>query len=192
MSFTSRICAIIMSFMGIALTATTAQAAFFDLNAFYFQDSLDTGTETTNNRTLIDLGAGLDIDKNGRFVIGWSFSIFSYDLSDTNSTEVSTNEMGPKFGMYFGKDYNWGLFFTYNLISDASFSDGSDNLDWRGNTYKVEFGYSAQLTDHFFLGARINYYSATYDEQFDASNNFTEVERSLSFTYPSLHMSWRM
>lgn len=163
----------------------------FESNVFYFSDSLKPSTDTTNSRLFFDVTFGMPLTKKGSLILAWSVSKLSYSLADTATTEISTLEHGPRLGWFFDKAKHWSIFATYNLIASGTFNDGSGAVTWKGgNSFKVDAGFTPRIGESLYVGIRINYYSASYSEQFDASDNFTKITSSQSMIFPSLTLGF--
>ena len=168
----------------LLFTSTPCYALLFDLNAFYFSDGLDSGTENTNNRMFLEFSGAIDLSKKGQIILGWAYTMLTYKAEGTATLEASTADTGPKIGWFLDKQRTWSACFTYNLFANTTFDDGSGEVRWRGKSYKADFGESLAL------GMRINYYSASYSEQFDASDTFSQISNSQGAIFPSLSMTY--
>lgn len=139
----------------------------------------------------IDASLNLDLAMKGHLTIGWGYSIIN--MSDTSSgttTTFSLAEMGPRVGYYLDKDKSWGLFATYNLQSKATYDTGSNPLEWRGGSYKLEFGYRPELFEQLRAGLHLIYYSAAFSEELSNSTTYALISNSRSLIYPAFSLSY--
>lgn len=162
----------------------------FDLNAFYFSDSIDSGTAFSNNRMVLDLSGAINLSHKGQFVLGWSYSIMSYGADGAAAVEASTTDTGPRIGWFIDRRRSWSVNLTYNLFANTTFNDGTEDLKWRGKSYKVDFGYAGFVSDRLAFGVRMNYYAASYSEQFDAADSFSQVSTSQNAIFPSFSATY--
>jgi hypothetical protein len=164
-------------------------SAFAELNLFYFNDSLTNSTSASNNRTYIDVAAGFAIDSKKRYNIGWNYTTqTATDSSGAVTTKYSSTQMGPRFVWILDKDSTWSLGLGLLLISKAKFDDGAGNTpEWRGTAYKIDIGYNFPISESFFFGLRLNYSTATFNEQIVNSASLSNVSYSRSGIYPSLY-----
>ena len=178
-------------FTFIMMWSSLSQAFFTDADVFYISDSLSAASDTSISRSFLDFSFGMDLTRSGDIVIGWS--ITSLSTTDSTSTEVtySTFDMGPKIGYYINKSRSWSAFLTYNLQATATYNSGSTESKWRGTSIKFETAYAPEISEGFYAGIKFNYYSASLVEQFDASDNYSEVSYSRGIMWPSIYLSYR-
>lgn len=174
------------------ISTQQTHGASFDINLFYMSDTFVGSSESQSTKMMIDFAPTLDLTRRGALVLGWNYGIVSLSESvDSSDSKFSATDMGPKIGWYINRDRTWSLFFTYNLISTAKYDDGDGELEWRGTSMKVELGYTIDFGSSLLMGAKLNYYSASYSEELSQSTNFEEISYSRSLIYPSLAMVYR-
>ncbi len=168
-----------------------AQAAAIETNLFYLSDNLEAADKATGSKMFVDGAILINLTRRGRTMIGWNVGMIN--TADTGDTErsFSLQEMGPKLSFHMGREKEWGLAFVYNLNATAKYKAGADEAEWRGTSYKVEFGYNPQLTERLFGGLRLNYYTASFNEQLVGSTNYSTISNSRALIYPSFHLSFR-
>lgn len=185
------------SLLALGLTATLltsaqrAQAAAFETNLFYISDNLEAGDKATGTKMFVDGAILINLTKSGKTLIGWSFGMIS--TSDTGADErtFSLMEMGPKLSYLMGRERHWSLAFTYNLQSTAKYTSAGGEAEWRGVSYKVELGYTPQITERIWAGLKLNYYLASFGEQLVGSTTYSTISNSRSLIYPSVSFSFR-
>lgn len=175
-----------------ALPTVASAAGFsFEANVFYFSDSMVyTGTTTTFGRTLWDLAPGMGLDHKNQIVLGWNYGSMSFTDNPGTVTTLTVTDMGPKLTMYLDKDRNWPFAFTYNLISTGNYSSGGSTAQLRGTSMKAEFGYMAEMASGLLLGARINYYKASFNEQV-INTTLTKMSNGRTAIYPTFSLVFR-
>ena len=186
---------ILAFFLSMQLISLKLWAYQFDFNAFYYSDSNKLDVEDSNNRTNFDLFIGLDLDKKGQYVVGWNYNSISISEKDgSDESTFASSDMGPKFLAYLNKDLNWSLSVAYSLNAVASYKSPSSSteVELRGTSILASLGYITKLGDNLCIGANINYYAGSYDEQFDSSDNFSKVSYSQNEIYPSVVLSYRV
>jgi hypothetical protein len=163
--------------------------AFLELNAFYFSDTMNTGSASTSTRTFVETALGFMIDKSGRYFAGWAYAM--HNASDSPSGTAITyasQEMGPRFLIMLDKGKEWSVGLGYYLVTKATYSAGTSQV-WSGTALKVDFGYNFNVNESFQLGVRMNYSSATYSSALTGAVYSTSAN-SRVYIYPSLYSNW--
>lgn len=166
----------------------------FDLNLFYFSDSFTYGSDSPSayKRLLYDLSANLPLTKKGSFLLGWNYAAYSFTESTDAETSLKVTDMGPKLTYYFDKDRTWVASFTYNLITKGTYSDaGAAETELRGTSMKFEAGYLPQMWENVFMGAKINYYKASFKEEITGQTSLAQVTHSRAVIYPTFAVTFR-
>ena len=179
----------------VLLLALPSLAAnpFVELNAFYFSDTFVVGTSSQSTSMFIEGAAGLGIDKKKTYMIGWGYSMYSVTTAGTASVKYSSTRMGPRFVWRIGKAQNWTLGLGYNLITNATYDDGSgSSLKWEGTALKADFGYGFDISENSQLGFRMNYSSVSYAEQLDAADDYSKISNTRSQIFPSVYYFWAL
>lgn len=173
------------------LSSDRAHAFSMDTNLFYLSDSFSSSSDSTSTRMFADLSLNLDLANKGQFTIGWGYSILNLgDNNGSTETSFSLTEMGPRFGYYIDKNKAWAMFFTYNLQAKATYDTGSTPLEWRGSSYKFEFGYRPELFERLRAGMHLIYYSAAFSEELSNSTTYTLISNSRAIIYPAFSLSY--
>lgn len=170
---------------------TYAYPPVIDANAFYFSDTFNyNSANSAYKRMMIDLMVGLPLTKKGKWVLGWNYG--SYALSENPGTETSLKitDMGPKFEYYLNKDRTWMIGLTYNLISKATYSSGSET-ELRGTSMKVEAGYMPEMWENVLMGAKINWYKANFKEEITNQTSLAQVTHGRTVIYPTFAVTFR-
>lgn len=156
-------------------------------------DSITADEETARTYLMWDIGLLMNLDRKGRFQIGWAYGSMSVEDSGGSTASYTMTEMGPKLGLYLDKERTWGLFATYNLISTATYlsASGGTEEEWRGTSLKAEFGYTPNLTETIVAGLRLNYHTMTYSEQLVGASTFSAISKGRAVIYPTFIISWR-
>lgn len=178
----------------LLLILPRAHAASIEANVFYFSDSMSYASQaSTYNRTLWDIYIGLNLDKKGRLIMGWNYGSMSFtDSPNGTPTKLTISDMGPKVTYYIDKDLRFPLSVTYNIISKGSYSSGGGTaLEERGTSMKVEFGYTPQIGENIFFGAKLNWYKASFSEEVSNQTALAKVTNGRTAIYPSLSILYR-
>jgi hypothetical protein len=180
----------------VSILSVRAAAAppIIDANVFYFSDDFSyNDTSSSYSRTMYDLAVGLTLTKKGRWALAWNYA--SYSLSetpDTQETSLSITDMGPKIFYYLDKDKTWVIAFTYNLITTADYSDGAgESTELRGSSMKAEAGYLPMMWEGIYMGAKLNYYKASFKEEITGQTSLEQVTHARTVIYPSFSMTVR-
>lgn len=177
------------------LSAPQARAIMpvFDINVFYLTDAMTHSTESAFARTFYDIMVGFPVTRKKSFIVGWNYSIMSYsDDTGSGATTLSISDMGPKFAWYFDKERTWVIAGTYNLITKGTYGPaGGTSTELRGTSLRVEAGYTPQMWTNVFIGAKLIYYKATFNEEITANTALEQVSYGRTSIYPALSMTIR-
>lgn len=175
--------------LGIRAHAVTPT---FDANVFYFSDAFTyTGGESSYNRTMWDLAVGMSITKKGRWVLGWNYGSYSMTENPGTETSLAITDMGPKLAYYLNKDRTWVMALTYNLITTADYSSGGASTELRGSSMKFEAGYMPMMWENVFMGAKLNYYKASFKEEITNQTALAQVTTGRTLIYPTFAVVFR-
>lgn len=163
-----------------------------DVNLFYFTDTLTYSSANSDyKRTFYDLMVGVPLTKSRRIVIGWNYASMTYSDNPGTETSLKITDMGPKLMYYLNKDRTWVVAFTYNLISTGTYSSGGTETELRGTSMKVEAGYMPEMWEDILMGAKLNYYKATFKEEVTNQTSLSQVSNSRTSIYPSFSFTFR-
>ncbi len=177
-----------MSFLVVPKASATF---FFDFNGFYFSDNLKEANTNTYSRMFYDVTLGFSIDKAGFYQVGWDYVGHSTSDKDASATVTYTaTQMGPRFVFYLDKKRFWRTSLAYNLVSSATYNDGTTPTTWRGSALVGDFGYQLPIGESSALGLRINYSQASYSETLVGGTTYTKVSYSRTLIYPSLAITF--
>jgi hypothetical protein len=181
--------------IALIFSATPALAAGFaaDVDVFYFTDSFSTGSgsASTYGRTMWDLAPLIAIDKKAQWMIGWNYDSMSFtDTPSGTTTTLTVTDMGPKIAYYFNKSRSWEIAFTYDLITKGNYASGGTTAELRGTAIKGELGYLPEMWEGIFIGAKLNYYKPSFNEQV-VSTTLTKVTDGRTTIYPTFSVTFR-
>ncbi len=166
--------------------------ALIDANVFYFSDAFAYSEETTTfNRTMWDFFIGMGLNKKNAYVLGWNYDSMSFDDNPGTATKLTVTDMGPKFLAYLNKERTWVIGFTYNLITKGKYTEGSAAaVELRGSAMKVEVGYTPEVSEGILIGAKLNYYKASFNETV-VNESITKATNGRTVIYPTLSFTVR-
>lgn len=171
-------------FMILLFSSSRSHATFIDLNLLSFSDQFTTASDLKINRTQYDLGLGFDITKSRQLILAVASGSTNLTDASTTTTSFVASDLGLKL-IYFwnkGKSYSTGL--CYNIISTAKYNNGTNEVELRGSSMKVDLGYNFWLAESFAVALKFYYYSSTYKESV-VDNVITTVAYKRTLTYPS-------
>ena len=175
--------------LAIFFAAPARAQIYAELNVFYLSDTLNTGSAVVSTRMFIDTSLGFQVDKGGRFLAGWGYSMHSTSHATTTTTTYSSTQMGPRFVYHIDRNKNWSVGAGYYLVTSATYNSGSgDGEKWKGTAIKADFGHNFNLTNEFLLGLRLNYSSASYVEKLVGTETYSTVSYTKVMMYPSVYM----
>lgn len=182
----------------LLLVLASAQAhavkPVFGTNVFYFTDNFTYGTAPASQykRIMYDVSAGMPITKKGRWILGWNYASYSFTESAATETSLKVTDMGPKLTYYFNKGRTWEAALTYNLITKGAYTPGGGaETELRGTSLKFEAGYLPQMWENVFMGAKINYYKASFKEEITNQTALAQVTHSRGVIYPTFAVTFR-
>jgi len=168
---------------------TTSKAILTtEVGAFYYTDKLSSTSSINSSKMNYDLAILMTAEGKNTFAIGWSYTGVSSIDETTSKTTYKSTETGPKFSYLFGKEKNWYLGLIYNFTAKANFEDTNGSAEWRGTSYKVEFGFMPRISSKLAVGVKFNYHAANYNEQITNSTNLTKTTNSKTLIYPTLSL----
>lgn len=183
-----------MLVLAMLMHAPAARAVMpvFDINVFYFTDTFTySEADSVYKRTFYDIMVGFPLTKKRRVVLGWNYSSMTFSDNPGTETSLKISDMGPKLMWYLDKDRTWVIGFTYNLITKGDYSSGATTTELRGKSMRAEFGYLPMMFENVFIGAKLNYYKATLDEEIVNETALNQVSNSRTAIYPSFSMTIR-
>lgn len=85
----------------------------------------------------------------------------------------------------FGRGNAFALGATYNVFSQATFSDTTGTQEWTGSSYNVRFAIMPELKERLRIGITVNYFSATYTKS-KSKNVEIVVSNTRQWLYPAI------
>ncbi len=191
-----KVLATLILLLGAGLGSRQAHAItpVFDINVFYFTDTMAHSTDSAYARTFYDFMIGFPVTKKKRFVVGWNYDVMSFsdDATGGGATTLSVTDMGPKFAYYLNKDRTWVAALTYNLITTGTYGPaGGTSTELRGTSLRFEAGYTPMMWTNVYIGAKIVYYKATFNEEITANTALEQVSYGRTAIYPAFAMTIR-
>lgn len=133
----------------------------------------------------------MDLNKKGTLVLGWNYGSLSFEDNPGESTKLTVTDMGPKLTYYFDKNLSWPISFTYNLITRGKYTSGATEAEQRGTSMKGEIGYTPQISESWYAGAKLNYYKASFNEEVVDDTALAKVTNGRTVIYPSFTLLYR-
>lgn len=163
-----------------------------DANVFYLSDTFTySNADSVYQRTFWDLTAGGTLTKKGQIVLGWNYGSLTFADNPGTETTLTVTDMGPKIYYYIDKELTWVIAATYNLITKADYSSGSSTSELRGTSIKAEAGYMPMITEGFYMGAKLNYYSVSFNEEVTNTTTLDQVTHKRTAIYPTFSFAYR-
>lgn len=159
-----------------------------EVGAFYYTDKLSSTSSVTSSKTNYDVAILMTAEGKNTFAIGWSYIGVSSSDEMTTKTTYKSTETGPKFSYLFGKEKNWYVAAVYNFTAKANFEDTNGSAEWRGISYRAEFGFLPRISSKLAAGVKFNYHVASYNEQITNSTTLTKTTNSKTLIYPTLSL----
>ncbi len=179
-------------FWGFVVGISSARAGLIiEDNLLYFNSSLAASGSSSTSRLLGNIAVGATIP--AEYQIGWSVNYISRsDGSGGGTSTLSGTEMGPRFGIFLGKQQWFSLAVVWHPLAKATYTPaGGTAQSLSGTGYEAELGFAPQVGKHLFAGMKLVYDHASYSQSTDASSVTSNVSYSLSSFLPTLYLSWR-
>lgn len=184
---------ILLVIFGLSAPAAQAASFVFDANVFYFTDDFTYSSQAnTYSRLMWDVTPSFTLTKKGRVVLGWNYASYTFTENPGVETSLTVTDMGPKLMYYINKDKTWVVAFTYNLITKGDYTAaGAASTELRGTSMKGEFGYLPMMWESVYMGAKLNYYQASFNEEITGTTTLDQVSHSRTVIYPTFAMTIR-
>jgi len=98
--------------------------------------------------------------------------------------------MGPMFRMHFDNHGLYTMTVTYALFAKGSLEKSGVKETISGTSIHLKFAVEPQVTERFFIGFAVNYYSASYNKS-TVSSTESDVSYKFQRTFPSFSLSYR-
>ena len=167
----------------------TAQATTFELGALYLTDDLTSTASTKSSKTAYNVAILMVSEGKNSYGVGWSYQGYSTLDTTTTDTKYNSTETGPKFIYYFGREKIWYTGLIYNLSAKAKYENSLGSAEWRGTSLVLQFGYLPYVTSKSQVGIKLNYHTASYNEQITNSTTLTATENKKTSIYPTIEYS---
>ena len=172
-----------------ALTSSTAHAGLIlDSNLLYRNSSTKTTTTESTSNYSVSGFIGASIPK--AYFIGWKTTLFKDTLTTANgSPAIHGLEMGPRLGVFFGKEHWTSLSATYLPVHSGTYVNSAGNsYSLTGTGYELEFTFAPLVFANLSPGFSLLYHLGSYSSQTDPSNNTTQVSYTRNGFYPSFFL----
>lgn len=172
-------------FLSLFVLSFQSQAGFLlEAGGTYLSDQLNTSSSEKSTKYFYNVGLLFSMKK--RLWGGWNYSGISHtDQSTEGSVDYSSTDTGPYFKWQFGRNELYSLSFAYNLLSKATYSDGTTAEEWTGTSMWFQFGVAPELKEGLHIGASLNYFLANYNKK-TVGGTESGTSNSKSWIFPML------
>ena len=172
------------------LISSHSQAGLLlDVGGFYLSDDLmgSSSPTTTTSKNFYNLGLLFTIQK--RFWGGWSYSgIGQTDSASGVTTTFNSQDTGPYIKWQFGRNQNYSVSGVFNILSRATYSNGTVIEKWEGTSYLLQFAYMPEVDEGLHIGGSVNYYGANYTKK-SVSGVESSATNTKSSIFPMLNLT---
>lgn len=172
--------------LSFLLCAKAQAGVLLELAGTYISDNL-TSSATQSSTEYFYSGAAL-FSLNKQVWGGWNFSGVSMSKTQGTSTSFAAADTGPYMKWQFGKGDIFSLAGAYNIVSRATFSDGTTSENWEGTSLWLQFGVAPEVRTNLRVGVSLNYYLATYTKK-TVDSIESRAANSKSWIFPLLSIS---
>lgn len=178
---------------GFTIGMSSAHAGLIiDSNLAYYNTALNTTGSATSTRMMGNISMGATFST--LYEVGWSVNYINrMDNSGSGATTLNGTEMGPRFGLLFGRNQMFNVAVTWLALANSTYMPaGGSALALQGMGYEVEAGAALPLSRHVLLGMKLIYDAETYSKATDSANTTSNVSYASSAFMPALYLSWRL
>lgn len=173
----------------------SAKAFLFDLNSGILQGSLNRSTDQSTSRSLNSLGLFAHLGKSENssgLLLGWYvLSVSNKDsLPPSIDQTLTSTDMGPAVRWQIDKHQIFSLTYAYGIICKGQYKDNSIDEKLVGESHFVKLAAEPEVTEHFFIGGAINYYTSSYKTS-TVNSVQSDVNYKNTWIYPSISFSFR-
>lgn len=165
------------------VSAQARAGLILEFGGTYLSDTLNTSSSATSSKYFYNAGILFSLQKN--IWGGWNYSGISHTDTNGTTTTFSSSDTGPYVKWQFGKHDLFSLSAMYNILSRATFSDGTVSENWEGTSMLFQFGVSPEIKNGLHIGVTLNYYLATYGKK-TVDSVESSASNSKSWIFPTL------
>ncbi|MFS4460836.1 hypothetical protein [Bdellovibrio sp. HCB2-146] len=166
--------------------SSSRAGALLEVGGTYLSDSTNSSSTTTSTKYLYQVGVLFNIRK--KIWGGWNYSGISHTDKNDETETFTSMDTGPYFKWEFGKNEVFNLGFAYNILSRATFKNGSVNEKWEGTSFWFQFGVMPEIKEGLHIGASLNYFAASYTKKTVESVESTD-SNSKTWIFPMLSLT---
>ncbi|MFV8259691.1 hypothetical protein ACNQKP_17925 [Bdellovibrio bacteriovorus] len=171
----------------LVLFSVNAHAGFLlELGGTYMSDNLTTDETKTSAKYFYNIGLLFSLKKH--IWGGWNYSGISHTDKDDTTIDFTASDTGPYVKWQFGRHELYSLSMAYNILSTATFANGTDREKWTGTSMWFQFGVMPEFKEGFHIGASLNYYLANYTKK-TVDGTETSSSNSKSWIFPMLTLT---
>jgi len=178
--------------LAITIAAESAHAGLIlDSSLLYYSTTVPGSTTDTVGKTFGGFSVSGTIDK--AFHVGWTLDVTNFsDNPGSGATTLSGMEMGPRFGVYFGKSRALELAVAWLASSNGTYAAAGGSAEsWSGMGFQGELGYAPEITEIVHVGFKLVYAMNLYSKKTDSANTTSNVSYTRTDILPTLYISLR-
>ena len=171
-----------------------SKAVLVDLNVNFSQATLNHTNNIKADSSAYQFGLysllGKNESKNAVY-LGWNILSYSEKQSEVSGQDISltSSDMGPSFRWQI-RPQLFSVTYTYGIICKGKYSDTVVSEELSGESHILKMALEPTITDNFYLGVALNYYSTNYKTSLQNSVQ-TDISSKGTKIFPSLSMSFR-
>lgn len=179
--------------LSILAPISQAHALLFDFNTFFFDRVLGQTSDTQSTTLTGDAAIAMSLDQDGMYSLGFGalYAGTTDKAADGSKTTWSSFDYGIRFIAHFNRTKEWGMSFAYHPMANGVYEGGGTKEYWEGSSVHLSIGYTPLIFHGCYMGFRLNYYKAMYDQMSVDKSTFVSESNSQDFVYPSIFISFR-
>lgn len=175
--------------------AQQAHALFIDFGSNLSLGNFNYTTAQTNNKTFTNAGLFANLSKaeyTARVQIGWYLLSYSgqENFPGSITQTLNSNDMGPALRWSIDRRGRFSVTAVYGVICKGTLSDGTTSESLSGESLLIKFTIEPDVSERFFIGGALNYYSASYKTSVIGTTQ-SNVNYQNNYIFPSLSLSYR-
>jgi hypothetical protein len=181
-------------FIATSVFIFSAHAGLYgELNGLYNTDSFTTATTAAYSKTYYALDIHSNLENKNRFYGGFhvdQVTLTEQATAATTTTLTSLN-MGPMLMWVMDHKKTFSLSAGYNVLANGTYTvTGSQSATLTGSGLWASLGVMPEISDNWFIGFRLTYYSLSYAKSTTGSAA-ADVSYSRTLIFPTFGLAWR-
>jgi hypothetical protein len=180
-----------LSSLFLLLTQVALAGLHGEVNTFYATDSFKAETSSSESKTYYSFDIYANLNSKGTYFAGFHLDQVALQETAASSTARLTSlNMGPMVMWLMDRKKEYGLSLGYNIVANGAYTTSSASTTLSGTGLFVSFSAMPEISENFYVGLKLNYYSLSFSRSIDGST-VSPVSFTRTLIFPSLSLAWR-